>query len=113
MMSYFAARIRRFIALHTVAEWWPLLNAEFGGMNDAAWLWLANATSGAAADDGRMMIECEGCGAWAHTGCLTAQMAAEPGAFAYSFQASWHRLTGQRPNESECYYAGVPFEKVN
>ena len=34
-------------------------------------------------------------------------------AFAYSFQASWHRLTGQRPNESECYYAGVPFETVN
>lgn len=38
MISYFAARIRGFIAARTVAEWWPLLNAEFGGMNDVCWV---------------------------------------------------------------------------
>ena len=46
-------------------------------------------------------------------GSINLAMTACSVAFAYSFQASWHRLTGQRPNESECYYAGVPFEKVN
>ena len=38
MMSYFAGRIRAFIARSTVSAWHPLLNAEFGGMNDVAWL---------------------------------------------------------------------------
>ena len=31
MMSYFAGRIRAFIARSTVSAWHPLLNAEFGG----------------------------------------------------------------------------------
>jgi DUF1680 family protein len=39
MLSYFASRIRTFISSRTVASWWPLLNAEFGGLNDAAFLW--------------------------------------------------------------------------
>lgn len=39
MLSYFANRIRIFIAARTVAQWWPLENAEFGGMNDVSFLW--------------------------------------------------------------------------
>ena len=39
MMAYFAGRIRSYIARNTLSEWPKLLNAEFGGMNDAAFLW--------------------------------------------------------------------------
>ena len=38
MLSYFAGRIRAFIARSSVSAWHPLLNAAFGGMNDVAWL---------------------------------------------------------------------------
>lgn len=38
MLRYFATRIRSFIAKNSISAWWPLLNAEFGGMNDVAWL---------------------------------------------------------------------------
>jgi len=46
MLGYYANRIRNFIAAQTTAAWWPLLNAEFGGMNDVAWLFYG-ATGGA------------------------------------------------------------------
>ena len=39
MLGYFAGRIRRYVALNTISEWPKLLNAEFGGMNDVAFLW--------------------------------------------------------------------------
>ena len=53
MLAYFAGRARNFIAVHTIAAWQPLLNAEFGGLNDVAFLWhrAFSGAGGAGADD--------------------------------------------------------------
>ena len=36
MLGYFARRIRSVIARGTLTAWWPILQTEFGGMNDVA-----------------------------------------------------------------------------
>jgi len=43
-------------------------------------------------------------------GSINMAMSAALLCFGASFQSSWHRLTGQRPNPLECARAGIPFE---